>query len=182
MTLLSSADARFASQLTVLEGGSGLFKGIITEPSQGEAPAYQFNNPRRILRVRDGVPVKTGMVIQSQDGAIFMVAEHGASSKQGDILFRSFRLFEADRRFSWQTRQSTIDPVTRLPRDIGLSDPVMIYGAYEPAPERFDRQVRASFETARFITNRKVGLNDMVDDKKVSRVDEQLGIYLVTLG
>ena len=46
----------------------------------------------------------------------------------------------------------------------------------------FDRQMRTSFEAGRFITTADVQLNDVIDGKKVSRVDVQLGLRICVLG
>jgi hypothetical protein len=111
-----------------------------------------------------------------------MVGKHGDSEGRDSLLFRTFRLFEASERYAWQRRGKMTDPVTRLETDNGLVALGMIWGAYEPSPEMFDRQLRGSFETARFITNAPVEKDDVVDGMKVSRADDQLGLKLITLG
>lgn len=183
MTLLSPADARFTSPFEVIEGGSGTFKGSISEPGQGEAPSYQFNLPRRLLRVAPGVPLKAGMVVKGVDGVTYILGQHGSSIRHGTTLFSNFRLFEATGQFDWKGRGKVVDPVTKLPRDTGLVSKGKLWGCYEPAAmEERDRAFRMKFETGRFITNQKVSLDDEIDGRKVSRCDEQLGIYLVSLG
>lgn len=183
MPSLQSADDRFGGQLTLIEGGSGTFNGILAEPNQGEAPSYQFNLPRRILRVPAQLSLSPGMVIRTPEGSVFMIGRHGDSEGRGGALFRSFRCFEASGQFTWKRRGKVIDPVTRLEKDSGLVDQPMIWGAYEPGSiEAFDRQIRSSFETGRFITNADVRLDDVVNDMKVSRVDQQLGLRVLMLG
>lgn len=182
MPSLSATNRRFKTRFEVLEGGSGFFHGVINEPGQGEVPSYQFNLPRRLLRVDAKLPVSDGMVIQDQEGTTFMVGKHGSSESRGGVLFRSFRLFEATKQFTWQKREKAIDPITMLPRDVGMVDQTPLWGCYEPSPEMFDRAVRSSFEGGRFITNRLIERDDIVDGRKVTRVDEQLGVYICTLG
>jgi hypothetical protein len=41
---------------------------VITEPNQGEVPAYLFNLPRRLLRVDASLPLKAGMVVRASAG------------------------------------------------------------------------------------------------------------------
>jgi hypothetical protein len=182
MPSLQRVDERFGSLFTVIQGGGGQFTGMLSEPPQGEVPSFQFNLPRRLLRVEAKLPITEGMVIRTPDGTAFMVGHHGAAESYQGALFRNFRLFEATGQFSWQRRGKEIDPATRLPRDTGLQDLPAIYGVYEPSPEMFDRQMRTSFEAGRFITNSDVKINDVVDGRKVSRVDMQLGLRLCTLG
>lgn len=141
-----------------------------------------FTLPRRLLRVETRMPVTTGMVLRTPEGTVFMVGAHGAAETHQGALYKNFRLFEATGQFSWQRRGKEIDPATRLPRDSGLQDLPAIWGAYEPTPEMFDRQMRTSFEAGRFITTADVQLNDVVDGKKVSRVDVQLGLRICVLG
>lgn len=122
------------------------------------------------------------MVLKTEMGSVYMVGRHGDSEQGDGTLFRTYRLFEAERQFTWLRRSKVIDPVTRLARDTGKTDKGLIWGAFEPSPEMFDRQLRSSFETGRFITNADVQEDDIVNDMKVSRVDMQLGLRLVALG
>lgn len=183
MPSLSAVDTRFLSTFIIIEGGVGTFQAIINEPGQGEVPSFQFNLPRRLMRLGVGVPVEAGMVVRDQFGAVFMLGKHGASESRGKVLFKNFRLFEATDQFTWRGRGKEIDPTTRLERDAGEISKGMIWGVYEPETrEAFDRQMRSNFETGRLITNRQVLLDDLIDDKKVTRVDEQLGLYIATVG
>ena len=182
MPSLSRVDDRFEIPITIIDGGSGQFHGIITEPGQGQIPPSQFNLPRLILRVASGVPIKAGMVIRSPAGTVFMVADYGSSEGPAGITFDSFRLFEASGQFSHQTRGKKLDVVTKLQTDNGLIDQPPVWGAYEPSPEMFDRGLRANLETGRFITNADIQRDEMVDGRRVSRVDVQLGLRIVTLG
>lgn len=183
MPSLRNADDRFGALLTIIDGGSGQFTGIVSEPGQGEVPAYAFNLPRRLLRVEAGLPLRAGQVVRSPEGTVWMLGQHGAAETNNGTLFRNFRLFEATGQFRWERRGKAVDPTTRLPKDTGLQLAGMIWGVYEPgSSELFDRTVHSSFETGRFITTAPVELNDMIDGKKVSRVDLQLGVNVVTLG
>lgn len=182
MPSLQRADDRFGTPLTVVDGGSGRITGVVSEPGQGEVPSYQFNLPRRLLRVDIRSPLKAGMVVKSREGTIWMIGSHGDAETYDGTLFRTFRMFEATQKFKWEKRGKAIDPVTRLPKDTGLVAQPEIWGVYEPSPEMFDRQMRTTFEGGRFITNAPIERDDVVDGKKVSRVDIQLGLRLAQLG
>lgn len=182
MPSLSRPNDRFSINFEIIENGSGTFRGIITEPGQGDVPTYQFNLPRRLLRVTSHLPITAGMVVKDLGGTVFVLANHGASESRDEELFRNFRMFEAPKKYTWQTRGKETDVVTKLQRDTGLIDQPDIWGCYEPTPESFDRGLRTSVETGRFITNKQINRDDMVDGRKVTRVDDQLGIYLATLG
>lgn len=182
MPSLQRANDRFGTSLTIIEGGSGQFTGVITEPNQGEVPAYLFNLPRRLLRIDINLPVTAGMAVRGSGGTVWMLGEHGDAETARGILFRSFVMFEATQQFSWDKRGKAIDPITRLEKDTGLVAQPPIWGCYEPSPEMFDRQVRTSFESGRFITTADVQRDEVVDGRKVVRVDMQLGLRVCTLG
>lgn len=182
MLSLASIDDKFNIQFEIIENGTGTFSGIIDEIVQNQAPSFLFVPPRRLLRVPAELPVLTGMVIRSQAGAIYMVAEHGESESFEGTVFKSFRLFPTHEKFSVKRVIRTVDVVTNLPTPSGPPEEIAnVWGAYEPQPEQFDRETRVASETARFITNYPVEMGDTVADKHVFRVDKQLGLYIATL-
>jgi hypothetical protein len=181
MLSLASIDDKFNIRFEILENGSGVFSGIIDEIVQNQAPSFVFVPPRRLLRVEAELPVETGMVIQSEGGAIYMVAEHGESESFQGTVFKSFRLFPTHEKWLLQRRMKTTDVVTDLPMDDEIVEIANIWGAYEPLPEQFDRETRVAAETARFITNYPIQREDILDKKRVFRVDKQLGLYIAVL-
>ena len=181
MLSLASIDDKFNIRFEILENGSGTFSGIIDEIVQNQAPSFTFVPPRRLLRVPAELPVATGMVIQSQAGAIYMVAEHGESESFEGTVFKSFRLFPTHEKFSVKRTMKIAETVTNLPKSQEPVEIANIWGTYEPQPEMFDRETRVSEETARFITNFPIEMGDEVAKKKVFRVDKQLGLYIATL-
>ncbi len=182
MLSLNSIDEKFKIQFEILEGGTGTFHGIIDEIVQNQAPSFVFVAPRRLLRIDALLPVTTSMIIRSQGGAVYMIAEHGESESFQGTVFKSFRLFPTHEKFSVKRRTPVIEIVTGLVADEG--EPVEIaniWGSYEPLQEAFDRETRVAAETARFITNYEIKQGDIVDNKRIFRVDKQLGLYIATL-
>ncbi len=178
MPSLRKVNDRFMTRLEVIQNGSGFFQGIVDEPSQGTIPSYQFTNGRRILRLNPGTPIKPGMVIKTKGGDIFITGNLG----DDDDVFTSFRLFETTGRYKWETRGKSIDPVTKLPQDTGLINKGLIWGVYEPvSQEVFDRQLHMNMETGNFITNQNIQRDDIIDGKRVTRVDNVLGVKLAVL-
>lgn len=183
MLSLENADERFKIKFEVIENGLGTFGGVIDEINQVPGSTAVFSAPRRILRVDKLLPINTRMVVRTQGGTVCLVGLHGDSESFQGTVFRSFRLFQATNKYSWERRVSEIDTVTQLPKTEGMRpmDPPMIWGSYEPTPELFDREHRVPIETARFITNHPVQRQDRIDGKDVARVDYQLGLYIATL-
>lgn len=182
MPSLSRVNPRFTARFEIIDGGSGQFSGVMSEPSSGEMPASQFTYARRQLRVDAKSPVAAGMVVRDSDGTPFLLAEHGNSESRGTTLFRSLRMFQLTKQYPHQVREKRVDPITQLDYDIGLSAEVPIWGAYEPTAEQAGGAIPVKFETGRFITGVEVALDEIVDGKQVTRVDRQLGVYMLTLG
>lgn len=170
---------RFSKPLEIIEGGSGKFKGVMDEPPQGMVAAYAFTEPRRLLRMRPDQRIPVGCVIKDAMENTFIVAEQGASVD----VFKSYRLFDTTGRYKWERRTTVVESITGLETDeIINQDMGMIWGVLEPQPEQFDRQIRSSFEISRFITNKGIQTNDIINGERVTRVDNLLGVYLISLG
>jgi hypothetical protein len=182
MLSLASVDDKFNINFEVIENGTGTFGGIIDEIVMNQAPSFVFVVPRRLLRVPAELPIRSAMVIRSEGGAIYMVGDHGESESFQGTIFKAFRLFPTHEKWFLKRRVKTVDVVTGLEKDDGT--PVIvanIWGSYEPLPEQFDRETRVAAETARFITNYQVKEGDIIDGKRVFRVDKELGLYIATL-
>lgn len=178
---LKCIDDQFEIEFSIIENGSGNFKGIIDEISQTQAPSYVFSPPRRILRVNPRLLLSTSMIIRSPGGTTYMMGEHGDSETSEGVVFKSFRLFETHTRFPVERRTQVVDAFTGLKKDSVQTQVTTIWGAYEPLPEVFDREIRVPTETARFITNYPLQRQDIIEGKSVFRVDKQLGLYIATL-
>lgn len=181
MLSLASVDDKFHIKFDIVENGIGSFSGIIDEIVQNQAPSFVFIAPRRLLRVPAMLPLNTAMVIRSQAGTHYMLGEHGfAESFQGTV-FNSFRLFPTSNRFALKRRFKNVDLVTGLAKDETIQTVKEIWGSYEPLQEQFDRETRVAAETARFISNNELLQGDIIDGKRIFRVDRELGLYIATL-
>lgn len=179
MTRLQHPTDRFSKPITIIEGGTGTFNAVMDEPPQGSVPAYQFTEPRRLIRMRPEQSIPVPCVIKNKANDVFLVADLGTSVD----VFKSYRLFDVTGQYTWQRRIKEIDAVTRLPKDDTQLEMLgLVWGVMEAQPEQFDRQIRSSFEINRFITNRPVLINDIIDGQRVMRIDRMMGIYVASLG
>ncbi len=179
MTRLSQTTNRFSKPITIIEGGSGTFNAVMDEPPQGSVASYQFTEPRRLMRLLPNQSVPVPCVIRNKSGDVFIVADLGSSVD----VFRSYRLFDVTGQYTWERRGKQVDPVTNLPKDSKVSQNLgLIWGVMEPQPEQFDRQIRSSFEINRFVTNKPIQLDDIVNGERVMRVDQLMGVYVASLG
>lgn len=179
MVSLKSAADRFEIMFSVVEGGSGVFKGVLSETDQNNQPSYIFVRPRHVLRVKLECPVIAGMVVRSPGGSIFILGDNGPSEHASGTLWKSFRLFEPTGRYLWVRRTKVKDPITRQDREGPLQEIGMIWAAIEPMDrEMSDREIRASFEQARFIAAADIKSDDLVGNRAVTKVDRQLGLAI----
>ena len=179
VTRLQHPTDRFSKPITIIEGGSGTFHAVMDEPPQGAVASYQFTEPRRIIRLRPEQSIPVPSIIKNGANDIFLVADLGSSVG----VFKSYRLFDITGQYTWQRRKKKIDPVTRLPLDDTELETIdVVWGVMESQPEQFDRQIRSSFEINRFITNKAIQRDDIVDGQRVMRVDRMMGIYVASLG
>jgi hypothetical protein len=118
MASLKKVGRRFEVPLTVVEGGSGIVHGVISEADQKQIPVYAFVNPRHVLRTPKTACRKSGMVLRTPAGSHFIVGNNGPSEQPEGTIWQSWR---CSRRPAgqWQRRKKVIDPVTQLERDDG---------------------------------------------------------------
>lgn len=182
MVSLSRLGRRYEIPFVIVEGGSGVIRGHIAEADQGQIPSFQFIPARQILRTPVRTALKFSTVLRSPAGVHYIVGENGPSEQVEGTLWMSWRLFETTGRYSWMRRKKVIDPSTELERDDGYEDMGMIWCAIEPLDREVgDFRMSASFEQARVITGQPIKHDDLVNDRKVSRADEILGVHIGTL-
>lgn len=183
MTSLKTVGKRFEIPFSVVEGGSGIVTGILSETDQAGQPSYVFVQPRHIFRATYPTAIRSGMVIRSRIGTNFIVADNGPSETWRGTLWQSFRLFEPTGRYLWQRRVQTTDPITRTKMENGPPETLgWVYAALEPLDrEQTDRDMRQNFEQIRMITGAPVRPDDLLDNRAVTKVDKQLGLAIGVL-
>lgn len=182
MASLTKVGRRFEVPFTVIEGGSGVIRGVMSEADQKQIPVYAFVNPRHILRTTVKTALRAGMVLRSPAGSVFIVGNNGPSEQPEGTLWMSWRLFEATVQVSWKRRKKVTDVVTELERDDGFDNLGTIWAAIEPLDrELSDFRMSANFEQARIITGRNILHDDLVDDRKVTRAETSLGVVIGVL-
>lgn len=182
MVSLASVSLRYDLPFTVIEGGSGVVMGILSETDQNSQPSYVFVQPRHVLRTPARTAVKPGMVLRSPSGAPFIVGANGPSEQRSGTLWQSFRLFEPTGRYAWTRRTKVMDAITKQMGEGPLVQLGMIWAAIEPLDrEQSDREMRVNFEQSRFITGADIKPMDMIDNRTISKVDKQLGLAIGVL-
>lgn len=180
MASLKTVGSRFSTLFNVIEGGSGIVRGELTETEQNSQPSYIFVVPRHVLRTPFPTAVKPGMVLRAPAGDVFIVGENGPSETRSGTIWQSFRLFEASGQYEWKRRVKVIDAITKQWKDTGtFTTPVKIWATIEPLDRlQFDREIHYSFEQFRIITGQPIKNDDIVDNRTVSKLDKQLGLSI----
>lgn len=182
MASLKKVGARFNVPFTIVEGGSGIIHGLMSEADQKQIPVYAFVNPRRVLRTPLQTALRAGMVLRTPAGAHFIVGTNGPSDQPEGTIWQSWRLFEATEKVRWQRREKTLDLVTNLPRDAGLQELGEIWAAVEPLDREIgDFRMSANFEQSRIITGRPIKHDDLINERKVTRAERSLGVIIGVL-
>ncbi len=183
MVGLKTVGKRFEIPFLVVEGGSGIVTGILSETDQASQPSYVFVQPRHVFRASYPTAIRAGMVIRSRIGTNFIVGDNGPSETYRGTLWESFRLFEPTGQYLWQRRVKVIDPITRVYTDGGEPQTMgLIYAALEPLDrEQTDRDMRQNFEQVRLITGADIKSDDIIDNRAVTKVDKQLGLAIGVL-
>jgi hypothetical protein len=179
MVSLATVAERFLIPFQVVEGGSGVVKGIVTDSDVSTGQVGIFVNPRHILRCSVPTAVRPGLVIRSPLGAVYMVGANGPSEHYTATLWQSFKLFQVTRLARWERHRTTIDPITRVPRNDGKEDLGLIWVAFEPLDRMlFDKRLKDSVEQTRFIAGAAVMPDDVLDGQVVTRSDIELGLHI----
>jgi hypothetical protein len=182
-SLLKAAGDRFHIPWTVIDLGSGVIVGTVSETDQTSQPSYVFVRPRHVFRTPSPSALRVGMTIMSPWGAKFIVGDNGPSDTWRGRLWDSYRVFEPSGKYAWQRRGKTVDPITKLEQDTGEPETIgEIYAAIESMDrEQVDREMRQYMEQLRFITGHPVKHGDLIDNRTVTKVDVQLGLYIGVL-
>lgn len=172
----------FQARFQIVDGGSGFVMGNISEADQSQIPAYAFVSDRHVFRVNYPTALKSGMVIKSPAGDLYIVADNGPSEQEIGILWQSFRLFAVTHKLPWSRRTKVNDPVTLQPREGVKQSLGDIYVTLETLDrEEEDRRIGASFEKYRIIAGRQLLHDDLVGEHTVIRSDKSLGVWIGTV-
>lgn len=177
---LANVQQRSESMLKTIDGFP--FPGTIMPLGDDGMASYDFSEPRALVRVRATSPVREGMVIVGPDGRRFITAEQDQAVLNDKVLYRSLRLFPANRQMKWEREQTIIDPLTQLEKGVGKVDLGMIWVTNEPVQrEPIDLTLRVSEQVFRIITNAPLLENDILDNMRIRRIDHVLGVILAEL-
>jgi len=170
---LENAGRRFESKIQI-EGGQKVFGQFLEIPDTTRVS--NFNSARRLLRTSKTAGVRPGQVLIDAYGIYWMVGEHGQSENRHHY----FKLFQADLQLSWARNMVEEDVLTGLKGSVMLSPLGEIRGTYERRTDETGSMMPDEPANL-FITPADLKKNDLVDGRKVIRVDHQLGLTIAEL-
>lgn len=162
--------ARFYEPIQIVGGPKT--RAIVQRPQDGFKPSPEFDHPTTVMRVQRDSLVTPGQIIQTQDGAHFLVANHSPT-----VDFITYLLLRCDRQVTWQRATKEQDVVTGLDKDgdiLTLGRPWVMWERVRR--ELTDLTIRISQQNFVFATGEDIKINDLIDGRRVQRVDTALGI------
>lgn len=174
MRSFAGVGERFMKTMTTLEGSE--IRGAIMPASDREGSPFEFSAPRVVLRTRVESEAHAGTIFRSPGGPLYLIGDHFAA----DDEYRSWFIFLLEKQFRWHRANETVDPLTELPRTNGKTDLGLIWAAVEHDRRMFtDPGLRLKTERVTLITNQPVKPGDLLNDNLVTRVTEDLGLFIV---
>lgn len=161
------------------EAGSA-FQGTVMPAKDDEGAAYDYSSPRLVLRTRDDAVVRVKDLIITPTGERYLVAEHYA----GEVGWRSWRLFKAERQMAWTRKGAGVDTLTGLPKATsGAPTSLGLIWATTEISRRvtIDPGLKIPSEQVVVITNKNVKEGDNLDGKNVVRANSELGLYILEI-
>lgn len=174
MRSFAGVGERFVKDMMTLEG-TGI-RGVIMPASDREGSPFEFSAPRVVLRTRVDSEVTPGVIFRSPGGPLYMVGDHFAAEAD----YKSWLIFLIENQFKWERPTEAADTLTGLPKNSGKTDLGMIYASVEYDRRMFtDPGLRLKTERVTLITNVAVKPGDLLDGNLVTRVTQDLGLFIV---
>ena len=175
MTRLNRSSTRLETPVRVVGGPRTV--GVIQLPSDTSDPGIEFAYPKMSIRVGRRSLLRAGMIIQSESGH-HLLADHSVTAD-----YKTFYMLECDRQVAWTRPAGAVDPISKLKTTGGPPAALgQIWVLWERNRREYaDLPIRFNQETTLSATGDDVQIGDMLDGRKVTRVNESLGIRVLEL-
>lgn len=181
MPSLQSVGQRFENNMVRADGFP--FIAAVMPLDEGAIAAYDFTEPRLVMRLRFDSVVGTGDVVVDPAGRRYLLADHDENSVYDTVLYKSHRCFKMNKQVRWEREaSSTVDTLTGLTKSTGKT----LIGEIDALIEQFSREdldgaIKVREQTRRLVTGAEIQLNDIVDNMVVKRLDKSLGVWLAEI-
>lgn len=152
--------------------GQGRFMGFLTStPSPNQNGKDRA--PVRVLTFKKPCQLKVGDVVESPGGSKELLMEHTDDLDWG----QSFVAAHVNEILLWQRMEKEVDPVSRMPKDMGLKTIGRIYATFDNGqPEKVGPMMDVTY---RFLTGQPVQVGDVAGGHAIKQVVMSRGIAVV---
>lgn len=152
--------------------GQGRFLGFLTStPSPNQNGKDRA--PVRVLTFKKPCQLRVGDVVQSPGGSMELLMEHTDDLDWG----QSFVAAHVNEALKWERMVKVIDPVSHMPKDVGLKTIGKIYATIDNGQmEKVGQMMDVSY---RFLTGQRVVIGDVVGGRTVKQIVMSRGISIV---
>lgn len=158
--------------------GGPASRAIIQRPPDIDRPGAEYSSPSLTMRVAKGSLVQSGQVVRLPGGDHYLVGNHSSTRD-----WTTHHLFLADRQVVWSRYVKVIDNLTGIERV--LPDPQelgTVWVLWEKVRREFtDLNLRIAQQNHLMVTGSDVREDDLIDGKKVIRVNHALGLNVVEI-
>lgn len=172
---LAKVGARFKMKFKTVTGLE-FYGQILDIPDTSRVT--NFFSARRYLRVSPKCPVAvTDVVIVN--GINYLVGFHGDGFHH-EPIYRHYKLFEVDLQVAWQKTAKVKNPVTGVYETGRATQATTVYLSMQPKSQIED-SIHIPQQTYLALSNVQVERDDVLGKYVVTKVDEQLGLYVLEL-
>ena len=158
------------------ENGSLFYGQILDIPDTSRVS--NFLSARRYLRVGTRSAIRPTDVILAGNKK-YIVANHAEGFHHG-LIYTHYKIFEVDQELNWKKRSFTKNAVTGV-EEMVLTDQIeTVYISLQPRNDVTD-MIKIPQETFIALSNVEVSRDDVVGNYIVTKVDRQLGIFVLEL-
>lgn len=154
----------------------GYFRGLIGKPPlTGRYTNYSLGG--LVLFTAPETNVQKGDIFFSAFGRPMMCLDNADEESVGRTQ-KCFCLKLLNSKFKWERQKTVINKLTGLPESVGIEDLGLAYGSLEADGQALS-VINVPFNKYKFITNKDLEPNDVLDGKYVVvRVDKFLGVTI----
>lgn len=159
-----------------IKPSGAVFRGVLRAPPSGGASYDAGYTPRRSLVVARDTNLKAGEVITDTSGTRYLCAAWASDGVMGVQATRSFILFAITGYERWSRPVFSTEPISGQRKVERNRDYGMVAVCREFYRSREDG-TRVDEEVYRVLTGSPLQIGDLLEERRVQRVEQILGVY-----
>lgn len=151
-------------------------RGVLQPVQDQKIYNDDFFENRQLFRVRPEMPVSSGQVLTSSYGVHYILGSRDVTD-----FYINFQAYPCNKQVVWMREVPELDLLTGLPISTGA--PTTLGNIWvvdeQLIKETRSPQMMTKEDVSRIITASQVLVGDIIDDRKVRRVNSAQGIYIL---